>query len=277
MINARRWALGVAAVATVATATACAGTESSGMAEGSAAAPFSTAGQGSSSPAATQMLLAAASTALTAPKVAVRGDQFVFVESLVARAGTSVEGGKATTTVVPARRQVWLSASGERPGLLRERPASGGAWDSTPLDGPNATPAYRADVPTDVDAALKFLYANSHGGNPADQQAFITVGDLIRESYLKAESLSAVFAATAKIPGVTLVDDVSDAAGRRGVAVSRTHDGIRHELIFDKTTSAFLGERQIVVKDLPHLANGTVLDSTAVLRTAIVERPGQTP
>jgi hypothetical protein len=221
------------------------------------------------------MLLAAASTALTAPKVAVRDDQFVFVESLVASAATSVEGGKATTTTVPARRQVWLSTSGDRPGLLRKRAASGGAWESTPLDkgGPAA---YHADVPTDADAALKFLYANSHGGNPADQQAFITVGDLIRESYLKAESLSAVFAATAKIPGVTLVDNVSDAAGRHGVAVSRTHDGIRHELIFDKKTSAFLGERQIAVEDFPHLANGTVLDSTAVLRTAIVDHPGQT-
>ncbi len=133
------------------------------------------------------------------------------------------------------------------------------------------------DLPTDRDGMRAYLYS-VRTDLPVDQQAFTRVGDLIRGKYLPSASLAAVFEAAGTIPGVTLVPDAVDAAGRRGIAVARTHEGLRRELIFDPTTYAYLGERDIVVEsqdDTP--PPGTVVTSTARIRTAVVDRPDQLP
>ena len=57
------------------------------------------------------------------------------------------------------------------------------------------------DVPRDADAALKFLYRQSEGDNPRDQQAFTTLQELLVDSYLPPDALSALFEAAARIPG----------------------------------------------------------------------------
>lgn len=41
-------------------------------------------------------------------------------------------------------------------------------------------------LPSSARAMLAYLYRNSHGQNPAAVQAFITAGDLIRESYVRS-------------------------------------------------------------------------------------------
>jgi hypothetical protein len=90
-------------------------------------------------------------------------------------------------------------------------------------------------------------------------------------------SLAAVFDAVARIPVVAVVGDVTDEAGRGGIAVALTEvQGDREELIFDRRTRAFLGERSVEVRDQDGLKAGQVLNSTAMLRVAIVDRVGQT-
>jgi DNA-directed RNA polymerase specialized sigma24 family protein len=46
-------------------------------------------------------------------------------------------------------------------------------------------------LPTDATATRTWLYRNGQGGNPPDVQAFRTVGDTLRESYVPPRSLSA--------------------------------------------------------------------------------------
>src|SRR5262249_53108412 len=151
---------------------------------------------------------------------AVRPDRYVFVESVTQFVTiASAADGKTTISLDPPKlRRIWLSVDGTRDGLLRERPMSDpNAWSETPLNGPEP-PAYRRDLPTDTDAMLAYLYHNSHGQNPRDQQAFITVGDLIREAYIPPAALSALFSAAARIPGVTVERGAVDASGRHGIA-----------------------------------------------------------
>ncbi len=46
-----------------------------------------------------------------------------------------------------------------------------------------------------------------------------------------------------------MVGRVTDAAGRPGVAVAYTHEGVRQELVFDPRTASLLGERYVLVGD----------------------------
>jgi hypothetical protein len=142
-----------------------------------------------------------------------------------------------------------------------------------PLE-PDGQPAYRDDVPSDVTAALTFLYEHSEGDNPPDEQAFTTVAELIQEAYLPPASLAAVFAAAAKITGVTVV---RDAAGRSGIAVGLVTGDVRQELIFDPTTHVFFGERIVLIRRVGAFPEETVTSSTAVTHVAIVDRAGQLP
>ena len=124
---------------------------------------------------------------------------------------------------------------------------------------------------------LVYLYQHSTGSNPPDQQAFITAGDLIRDNYLRPAALAAVFRAVAKIPGVTVVHGAVTADGRRGIAVQRIFGGRSQQLIFDPATHVFIGEREVTIGPFAQLKAGAVLNSTTILRIAIVNQAGQQP
>ena len=121
---------------------------------------------------------------------------------------------------------------------------------------------------------LTYLYRNSQGQNPADVQAFITAGDLIRESLVPPAALAAVFRAVARIPGVTVARHATNAAGQHGVGVQQTYHGISEQLIFNPRTFAFIGERQVVVAAGAGLPIGTVMDSTAILAAGVTGPAG---
>ncbi|MEU1815033.1 CU044_5270 family protein [Streptomyces roseifaciens] len=254
--------------------------------------------------------------AAAAPQPTVRADQFVYAESKVAYAAQSAAGGAVTMAPVHTR-QVWLSADGSRPGLLREegRPdAPLGAGDAPvyALDGPGATPRpttlrkgpsigdpthqYVASLPTDPDALLKLIRDETRGGNQGqdrdrdrgrgrdrdrdsdpDQRAFAAIGDLLAETWAPPKVSVALYKAAAKIPGVTVVDTARDAAGREGIAVARTAHGRQTQWVFDRSTYAFLGERTVLTEAGDAGPAGTVVGSSAVLTKAAVDRVGEIP
>ncbi|MGW2182203.1 CU044_5270 family protein [Streptomyces sp. NPDC001732] len=230
----------------------------------------------------------------------VRTGQFVYVESKVAYAAQSAGGGPVTMPPVH-RRQVWLSADGSRPGLLREEgqpdsvlDAQGAEGPVQTLDGPGATPrpgtlhgsgpsidhpthAYLASLPTDPDALLRLIRDQTRGrGQDPDQQAFTTIGDLLAETWAPPRVGAALYRAAARIPGVTVVRAAADATGREGVAVARTAHGQQTQWIFDRTTYAFLGERTVLAETGDEGPAGTVVGTSAVLTRAAVDRAGET-
>ncbi|TDD91343.1 CU044_5270 family protein [Actinomadura rubrisoli] len=265
---------------------------------------------------ATEVLTRASRAAAARPDLKPRPDQFLYVESRdYQRPGPDpeVEEGGA------GKRRAWLSIDGRHAGLIRgsengrkeestwlcSNSAEGqeGAANPTsrnprvdlahPPTGCRSEGALLTGMPNSVEAMRRWLYKHSHGDNPPDVQAFTTVGDSIREHYVQPRTLSLLFAAAARLPGVTVTRGVTDLAGRKGIAVGQTWQQVRKELIFDARTYALLGERTVV--DLqstwrPSGASpspsgsarapgkqGTVLYASAELKMAVTDRAGQQP
>ncbi|MFF9346995.1 CU044_5270 family protein [Streptomyces sp. NPDC014734] len=230
--------------------------------------------------------LAAAST--TDPK---KG-QYVYIESRTADSYEKIVGGTSALAADKLHpRQIWKSLDGTKGWLIDPAvsdspegetlslPDERGDTPVATLNGPSYD--YLAQLTTDPDALLKKIYAETKGrGSTPDQEAFTTIGDLLGESYPPAALYSALFKAAAKIPGVVVVDDAVDAAGRHGVAVARLDEtsGERMEWIFDRKTHVFLGERSVQVRDDGGVVKrGTVTHTSAVLKRAVVDGLGQLP
>lgn len=295
----RRVALAVAPVA-VAAAAAVAVLAVTGLAgAGHQAPPVGAGGSGGTSPTTgtgptptTAVLLDRVALAADVTTVAPRPDQFVYVDSKVSFSNTSTDAnGHDKVVMEPVhRRQVWVSVDGSQagwlvePGTLAHLPADGVRMDPVP-DPDIAEPTYQylTTLPTDPDQLLALLHAKitstgiggvdkPGGGVGLDQETFRIIGDVIRENLVPPKLSAALYRAAAKIPGVTVLPDVTDAAGRHGLAVSRTgNDGTRMEWIFDWKTYTYLGERD------DNLKTGTPVGLTAVLSRGVVDHVKQLP
>jgi hypothetical protein len=174
---------------------------------------------------------------------------------------------------------------------LRVRPAVGLArWF------PNPTA-----VPTDPDGLLAAVYqlvedpacAPIPVGDTVQDRAFLLIDGML-QTVMPPDVRAALFRALAKIPGVTVVRDATDAAGRRGVAFARaaaiegpgSSGWLRLEIILDRHTYRYLGARHVVTRDhfIPNVGRrgtwfrkGQVLVSRAQLALAVVDAPCQRP
>ncbi|MFI1360607.1 CU044_5270 family protein [Streptomyces sp. NPDC020898] len=211
----------------------------------------------------------------------IRDDQFVYIKSRVAYL-SSVDGGPGKMDPVHDR-EIWLSVDGTREGLLEEdkdplrhqKLEQEGDWLGSPTNPRPTTYRALSELPTDPDKMLDWLYETSADGVDEEQPdkgyvAFVLFGDLIRETLMPPKVSAALYRAAAKIPGVEVVPDVTDTVGREGIAVTRSGgDGEVEQLIFDRETYTFLGERV--------LDDGKLVGSTSVLERTVVDRTGQRP
>lgn len=235
-----------------------------------------------------RIALVAANSTDIPPADQVRDDQFEYIETYGGfgqmRFSQDADG-KSVVKAVPLemhRRQIWKSVNGAQPGLLRAPAVSA---DDIILESPyggdslnSPTFRYLTTLPTNPDLLLAKIYIETWGAGPNPQEeAFVTIGDLMRESIVPASLAEALYKAAARIPGITVIDDAADALGRHGVAVGRTHGGVRSEWIFDRSTLQFLGERQVTTEPTEWGPAGTVIGSTAIVVRAIVDRPGELP
>jgi hypothetical protein len=182
---------------------------------------------------------------------------------------------------------------GKREQLARIRPAVGlGHFFPNP-----------AAVPTDPDGLLAAIYqlvedpacAPILVGDTVQDRAFMLIDGMLM-TLMPAEVRAALYQALPKIPGVTVLQGATDAAGRRGVAFSRaaaiegpgSSDWLRLEIILDPDTNRYLGARHVVTRDhfIPdtpsgskgtQFRNGQVLVSRAQLALAVVDAPCQRP
>ncbi|MGW2087982.1 CU044_5270 family protein [Streptomyces sp. NPDC001880] len=220
-----------------------------------------------------------------------KAGQYVYIESKATSTGVGVDGPGKPSVIHHKlhKRQVWNSLDGTKGWLIdpvANKIPGGQSLDDIddgravepkdPINGASYNDL--AKLPTDPDKLLQMIYKETKGqGRNPDQQAFATIGDLLTESYPPAELYSALFKAAAKIPGVVVVDDAVDAAGRHGVAVARQDAGVREEWIFDKKTHVYLGTRTVVVEDSGLHKRGTVLGTSAIMKRAFVDDIKQTP
>jgi hypothetical protein len=230
----------------------------------------------SASPAAMRLLAKIATAAAQQPGPRVRDSQFWYIKSWVAF--ETCNGGSGDNCVLdkPHERQIWQSVSSLCvTGLLRENGQNTPLADSGDAKCPDRggvnDPTYRflQSLPTDPHALLSLIEREMQGQQPRPEEAFTTIGDLLREAITPPLVSAALYRAAALIPGVTVVADTTDAIGRHGVAVAMTSQGVRSEWIFSKQTFQYLGERDI------NIADGTTNGIAAVLHRAFVNHSGQ--
>jgi hypothetical protein len=208
------------------------------------------------SAAAADVLDRAAAAARSAPEVRPRPDQFLYVRSAY-RDGVY---------------EAWLTVDGTQDGRIRPVgsepvPIAGCRGGLAPVYRgtqriPGATepcvpdPAYLPGLPTTADDMLGYLRRSTDGANRDD-----STNDMAKQVWFLAElkllrpaARAALFEAAKRIPGVTIVPDATDGAGRPGIGVAWTHEGGPPVmLVFDRTTYRLLGstdeslQRQVVV------------------------------
>src|SRR5262245_33878732 len=231
------------------------------------------------SPAAGRLLAKIATAAARQPSPPVRDKQFWYIESWVSYQVCNGGSGNNCTMEKPHERQVRQSVSNQCvTGLLREYGQDTPLVFSSnylhcPYRGSMNDPTYRflQSLPTNPQVLLGLIERDMQGQLPRPEEAFTTIGDLLREAIAPPTVSAALYRAAALIPGVTVVADATDAVGRHGVAVAFTYQGTRSEWIFSRQTLQYLGERDV------NVANGSTTGESAILRRAFVGHRGQLP
>jgi hypothetical protein len=221
---------------------------------------------------AAQVLERAAVAAEKKSFVAPRPDQWIYFEDRYSSYGP---GGRVLDEGV---HRTWHRADGlalafiDEHGQLRvreEEPPRNRLGRPVPTFG-----SYRelAALPADPDALLRWAYAQNieNGDDSRDAVVYLMFKHILREN----------------VPGVALTDTV-DVSGRPAFALGQTEDWLHQELLLDKQTYTYRGERSTVVKDAtidPLKAGnstGKVKKGSRVVvarvATAIVDEPGRRP
>ncbi|MPY60408.1 CU044_5270 family protein [Streptomyces spongiae] len=230
----------------------------------------------------------------------VRDDQLVYIKSMDAGAECQEDGPCAPGQL--SEREAWWS---QEPGPvkklalfyegdgyfpLRELLPPGSPGTAAGIDRP--TYKWLASLPTDPDELLDELsrltkkeqaeaQAKEKGQEKGQEEAqvvFHKIGELLG-NIMPPRTAAALYEAAAKIPGVQLVDDAVDPAGRHGVGIRRVdkRTGWATEWIFDRDSLAYLGERTYLSKDTPSGKKGTILAETAILKQGVVDKYRQRP
>jgi hypothetical protein len=248
-----------------------------------------TRGSGSASAAPLLQKLATVARVQPAGKALTAG-HFQYTRSLV---GT-MSGGQDWNAVTPGVRQIWLAPNGS--GYLYERwgnptfptDTDRGAWIAAGRprvmprhDNGKLPPSPPRRLPTDPDTLYNTLHDDAVGaGNSTYAEMFTLVGDSLRESDASPALRASLYDVAARIPGVELVGPATDRLGRHGVAVAYVDGKIheRHELIFDRRTSALLGEEYVQLDGNPYsYPSGTVTGYATYVVSGVVDKIGEKP
>jgi hypothetical protein len=271
------------------------------------------------SPAAAKVLNAAALVAEEQPPAPVSTDGYRYTKSKDAYRGYYDTCSVATpvqmtcpapppddwefSVLTPHTREIWIAQDGS--GRLRVQsgqpnffgPEDEAEWEAAgrpPFDGPEITDdsfgpgglsfTDFSEYSTDPDELYDQIRTKAEGYGPStDAEMFVLVGDLLRETMAPPDLRAALFRVAARIPGVELVGNVTDPAGRNGIGVARTSDDAgfleRNEVIFDPDTSELLAESQVLLErvDWADADPGTVIGYAVYLSSGVVETTSDRP
>lgn len=243
----------------------------------------------------------------TAGVAAQQGDshfegRYRYTRSEIGVLSTEGEGSERFTVLLPFAREMWVAPDGS--GRVHEknnevsflRPRDRAAWEaagrpalwsSGPTDDSHPSGALRYEdysrLSTDPDVLFEQVKSRALSdpevpapqGAPIKQGMLMVVADLLSETIAPPKVRAALYEVTARIPDVELIGDVTDPAGRTGVAVGVTSeaDSIRQELIFDPETSELLAIRSVLVAEVDWVdaEAGTTINWAVYLASGAVD------
>jgi hypothetical protein len=227
-----------------------------------------------------EVLERAAKAATSKPFTAPRDDQWIYLQDRITRSDGTI-----------ATQANWHRADGGGEAFMDED----GRLHVQSMEPPRDRPGRKVPVldtykglttlPTEPDALLRWAYAQDmeNGNTSGDGVVYLMFNHVLRANMLPPELESAIFRAMKQIPGVTL--QTVDIFGKPTYALGFTDDWLREELLIDRQTYAYRGERSTVVRNAtidPLKAGNSTGEvkkgSTVIaerLATGIVDRPGQ--
>lgn len=146
-------------------------------------------------------------------------------------------------------------------------------------------------LPTEPEALRLAIENRSGGGAAADpspagtQRGAATAErlmEILSEPITSRSLRAAAIDALAEIPGIGLEHGVTDAAGRRGDAITWVREqGFGRRFIFDPRTFAVLSQAEVIfdaeAAEYPGVPDGTVFRETAYLQSGIVDSNHERP
>jgi hypothetical protein len=221
-----------------------------------------------------------------------RADQYIHVSSVTTDLAVDEGPGGGNAYLYSTDRRIWLSVNGSQAGVLWERqlpnkklpwgptppPITGASVSWTPLSAPGTgardTYEFLTTLPTDPGQLRAWIYRHPDGQQPADEQAWTDIGDMLREMLVPAKLAAALFRVAATIPGAQVIPHVTNVLGRPGIAVARYDPGFHANaaLIFDSRTYQLLGEGEVLTSPVQGEGPaGTVIAATAQLSATVVD------
>lgn len=136
---------------------------------------------------------------------------------------------------------------------------------------------FLASLPRDPDALYDRLRADAedHGQDP-DMEVLVYFADVLRSGQVPADLRAALYRALAKLPGLEITEQLVNLDGHQGTAFGMSVDGDRHDVIIDRTTGDFIGERRIDEDGNSGVPAGTVISYSSVANPVVVGAVGAT-
>jgi hypothetical protein len=273
---------------------------------------------GSPSASAAQVLKRAAA-AQTAPARPLRRGEYWYVRTRASWLTTTEADGKPIGYNAPELREDWIAIDGYRgfrsrsagpmrfigprdrarweaagrpdlyvrdePGrMFRHRPEPGSEAARKPFYDGAEQVSYRQLLalprePGALHARLRAIADSCDCGQSLEQETFVIVGDLMRDTPIPGDLRAALLRAAARIPGIERIERVRDVAGRMGTGVAIDSGGTRSVLIFDSETYDLLGESEFALEgaEFADARPGELVSGSAVMQSGIVRSPTAVP
>ncbi|MBK3566954.1 CU044_5270 family protein [Streptomyces sp. MBT62] len=206
---------------------------------------------------AVQLLDRIALAAASRPTVTARDDQFIYTKSQGSAAELGVDfssaaelaGHKGLFTPKPyngaVRQEQWDAVDGKADGL-RKGVAVADPTQKMSMDMKGAgylTFRQLQALPTDPDALLKKFAGDASDVSAARRTEVVVenLGAVVDEATLLPDLSAGIYRAMAKLPGVSVVDHVKDAAGREGVGLTFKNAPKGYAWVFDSSSLVYRG------------------------------------
>lgn len=155
--------------------------------------------------------------------------------------------------------------------------AVGGVPDcSAPGSWQRPTADFIAGLPTTAAAMAQRLAADvpDNGSQAATELAY--AADALTSGALPPATTAVLYDAMAAIPGIEVTEDQANLDGQLGTAFGIENGDVRFEVIIDRATGDFIGQRQVLTDSRDAAPSGTTITYTSVTRQ-IVDTAGQVP
>ena len=208
-------------------------------------------------PSGREVLLHLAAVAARQPTTTAPRGPYAYVRTAGWYLDTRVNGAQSVSKVLASMTETWTTKNGSDHVITRRAPGNGSHVSASALgpvtgrySGSNGPPLLPlSNDPTKVTRQLDIGHPRSIG--PVER--FVSLTDLALIQPIPSRAQSAILRVLARSPGLIDSGEVSDRAGRHGVAVSidSAYSGLptRYTLIFDAHTGSLLGEEETLLGD----------------------------